>query len=175
MENNKLLQEELNNALTNVYHDFISTLEKFGDDQINEVPFEGSWTPGQVADHMIKATGGIPDRHTETANRHYDEKVGKMESVFLNFEAKYKSPAFVVPANGPFEKKLLIASLNSILDRHLQKTSNTDLTALCLEFELPVIGKMTRYEWFKFIVAHMKRHQFQLENILRAMVAAKSS
>ena len=54
MENNKQTQDELVNALTKVYHDFIGTLEKFNNDQINEIPFEGSWTPGQVADHIVR-------------------------------------------------------------------------------------------------------------------------
>jgi hypothetical protein len=166
MENNKQLQEELTYALTDIYRKFISTLQKFDDKQINEIPFEGSWTPGRVADHIIKATGGIPDRDTTPADRPYNEKVAQMESVFLDFEAKYTSPSFVVPGSGPFEKKLLIASLHSLLERHLQKVNDTDLTALCLKFELPGVGTMTRYEWFRFIVAHMKRHQFQLENIL---------
>ena len=169
------LQKEISGALSSAYRNFISTLERFDDEQINEVPFEGSWTPGQVTDHIIKATGGIPDKHTEPANRQYDEKVGEMEAVFLDFEAKYKSPSFVVPANGPFEKRVLIETLNSIVERHLQKANDSDLTALCLKFELPNVGTMTRYEWLRFIVAHVKRHQFQLENIFRGMVAAKSS
>jgi len=175
MENNKHLQEELDASLKGVYHDFISTLEKFTDEQINEVPFEGSWTPGQVAEHVIKATSGIPDKYTESPNRPYVEKVGKMEAVFLDFEAKFKSPDFVVPGNGPFNKEMLIKSLRSNLERHLQKTAETDLTALCLKFELPTIGTMTRYEWLRFIVAHTKRHLFQLENILNSMTVAKTS
>lgn len=175
MKNNKHLQEELNASLKGVYHDFISTLEKFSNEQINEVPFEGSWTPGQVAEHVVKATSGIPDKYTEISSRPYDEKVGKMESVFLDFGAKFKSPDFVVPGNGPFNKEMLIKSLRSNLERHLQKTAETDLTALCLKFELPTIGTMTRYEWLRFIVTHMKRHQFQLQNILNSMTFVKSS
>jgi hypothetical protein len=175
MENNKNLQEELSIALTNVYHNYISTLEKFGDQQINEVPFEGSWTPGKVTDHIIKATSGIPDKHTEPAARPYDEKVPLMESVFLDLTSKFKSPAFVVPGDGPFNKTELIEKLRSLLHKHLQKIANMDVTALCLGFELPTIGTMTRYEWFRFIVAHIKRHHFQLNNILDVMTTAKSS
>lgn len=167
--------EDLRLALTNAYQDFISTLEQFDDEQINKNPFKGSWTPGQVADHIIKATGGIPDKYTEPANRPFDEKVAAMESVFLDFEAKFKSPDFVVPDSGPFNKQILIKTLHSLLERHLQKTADADLTALCLKFELPTIGAMTRYEWMKFIVAHTKRHKFQLNNMLKVMAQAKTS
>ena len=175
MKTNNQLQEELSRQLTVVYNDYISTLEQFSEAQINEIPFEGSWTPGQVTDHIIKATSGIPDKHTEPAKRPYDEKVGNMESVFLDFETKFKSPDFVVPGNGPFNKQTLVETLRSTLKRHLEKIGDTDLTKLCLRFELPTIGTMTRYEWFRFIVAHMIRHHRQLKNILNSMVAAKSS
>ena len=172
MEN---IKPQLVNQLTNVYNDFLKTLDNFSDEQINEIPFEGSWTPGQVADHIIKATGGIPDKYTEPANRNYDEKVNKMESVFLDFDAKFKSPDFVVPGNGPFKKDELINSLKGILENHKQKVPDVDLTAVCLKFELPTIGTMTRYEWYRFIIAHTKRHLFQLNNILNSMASPKTA
>ena len=31
---------------------FIDTLSKFNDEQVNTIPFAGSWTAGQVADHL---------------------------------------------------------------------------------------------------------------------------
>jgi hypothetical protein len=174
MENIQKLRQELSNSLTNIYHGYISTLEKFSDEKINEVPFAGSWTPGQVTDHIIKATSGIPDKYTEPANRPYNEKVEKIEAVFLDFEVKFKSPEFVVPGNGAFDKAALIETLRSTLQRHVEKVEDTDLTALCLKFELPLIGPMTRYEWFRFIIAHMIRHHRQLTNIFNSMAAAKS-
>lgn len=175
MENNKKIQQELTTALTNIYNDYITTLENFGDKQINEIPFEGSWTPGEVTDHIIKATSGIPDKYTEPANRSYDEKVGLIESVFLNFEVKFKSPDFVVPGSGPFDKASQINVLNRTLENHLEKINNVDLTSLCLKFELPTIGTMTRYEWYRFINAHMIRHHRQLKNMLNSLVASKNS
>lgn len=175
MKTNNQLQDELSRQLTTVYYDYISTLEQFSGEQINEIPFEGSWTPGQVTDHIIKATSGIPDKYTEKIDRPYDQKVDLMESVFLNFEVKFKSPDFVIPGNGPFDKSSLIQTLHSTLNNHLKKIAGTDLTALCLKFELPTIGTMTRYEWFKFIIAHMTRHHRQLKNIFTAMAELKSS
>ena len=175
MKNNTDLQEELSSSLTKIYSEYINTLKKFSDEQVNAVPFEGSWTPGQVTDHIIKATSGIPDKYTEPVTRPYDEKVSLIESVFLDFEAKFKSPAFVVPGNGPFDKKTLIQTLHSTLENHLKKVTESDLTELCLKFELPTIGTMTRYEWLRFIIAHMTRHHRQLKNILNSMVAAENS
>lgn len=155
--------------ITQTSNAFINTLDNFSDEQVNEVPFTGSWTPGQVADHIIKATGGIPDRYTEEPQRPIDEKVAPMEAVFLDFVAKYKSPDFVVPGGGPFDKGELIDVLKGIQSKHVARIREVDLGAVCLNFELPGIGKMTRYEWYRFIAAHMQRHLFQLKNILDSL------
>jgi len=169
MENNRELQEELISGINSVYDSFISVLGQFSDDEINIVPFEGSWTPGQVTTHIINATGGIPDKNTSSAIRSYDEKVKPIESIFMNFDKKLKSPDFVLPGDGPFVKSELIHQLQTLKARHIEKILNTDPTALCLDFEFPFIGTMTRYEWFKFIIAHSKRHLFQLNNILESV------
>ena len=39
--------------------EFIATLSRFSNEQLNTVPFAGSWTAGQVADHIRKATDGV--------------------------------------------------------------------------------------------------------------------
>ena len=169
MENNKKLQVELISGINSAYDSLISVLERFSDTEINIIPFEGSWTPGQVATHIINSTGGIPDKNTSQAGRPYDGKVELMESVFMDFDKKLKSPDFVLPGDGPFVKSELIHQLQTLKAKHAHKILNIDPTALCLDFELPSIGKMTRYEWFKFIIIHSKRHLFQLNNILESV------
>jgi hypothetical protein len=169
MENNKELQDELVNGLNPVYDSLVSVIEKFSDDQINTVPFEGSWTPGQVADHIIKATGGIPDKTTAPVERPFNEKVAPLEAAFLNFDQKMKSPDFVLPGNGPFVKSELVQQLQTLKAKHAYKILNKDLKALCLDIELPYIGTMTRFEWFKFLIVHSKRHLYQLNNIHKVM------
>src|SRR5215210_646066 len=111
MENKKELKDQLLVPLIKVYDDFIHSLNSFTEQQVNETPFEGSWTPGQVTDHIIKATGGIPDQNAVPADRGYNEKVAMIESVFLNFELRFKSPDFVFPGNGPFERNELVSTL----------------------------------------------------------------
>lgn len=171
MEN---IKTNLVEYIVKVGDEFIATVDKFSDEQINEVPFPGSWTPGQVADHIIRATGDIPDRYTEASNRPYDEKVKDIEAMFLNFETKFKSPDFVTPSNGPFKKEEIVKSLKALLEKHKTKIPGVDISALCLKFELPVIGTMTRYEWYSFIATHTKRHLFQLNNIYNSLASPRA-
>jgi hypothetical protein len=41
---------------------------------------------------------------------------------------------------------------------------------LCMEFDFPGFGHLTRYEWLKFIVFHTQRHIHQLKQIKNALV-----
>jgi hypothetical protein len=160
------MKQELTDEIVAAYDAFIRALDKFSNEEFNVSPFAGSWTPGQVADHIFKSTKGIPDRNTTASNRQHDEKIPLIENGFLNFEVKMKSPDFVYPDAGPFNKKEMIEKLNSVKEKHKVRIAERDLTAMCVEFELPRIGQATRYEWFKFIIAHVKRHTHQLNNMM---------
>ncbi|MBE7179216.1 MAG: DinB family protein, partial [Mucilaginibacter polytrichastri] len=41
-----------------------------------------------------------------------------------------------------------------------------DLSMLCLGFDFPGLGFLTRYEWLYFNIYHTQRHIRQLRNIL---------
>ena len=44
-----------------------------------------------------------------------------------------------------------------------------DLSATCLDFEMPGIGALTRLEWLWFYVWHTQRHLRQVKNIYAAI------
>ncbi len=88
-------KEELKQQVTETFDGFIALVASFGDEEINKIPFEGSWTPGQVADHMINGTSGIPrlvHAQVEATSRAADEKVQAIKDVFLDFSLKMKAP-----------------------------------------------------------------------------------
>lgn len=159
------MKEQLSHDIAQAYDNFIAALDRFTDDEFNKPPFEGSWTPGQVADHIFKATKGIPDKITAPSERRYDEKIDLMEKQFLNFETKLKAPDFVYPDNGPFDKNQLLLLLQSLKEKHMTRIEERNLGELCTGFELPSLGELTRYEWFRFIIVHLKRHTHQLTNM----------
>jgi len=133
--------------------------------QLNLVPFEGSWTAGQVSRHIIKSTGGLPDDVTRSADRPADQHVAALAATFLNFDVKYNSPEFVVPEDIYYEKNSIVTELNRIKEKNVQIAKTKDLSTLCMGFEFPTIGYLTRYEWLKFMVFHTERHARQLRAI----------
>lgn len=149
----------------------MATLSKFSNEQLNIVPFSGSWTAGQIADHIRKATDGLPDTNTRPANRDPALYVETLKSLFLDFTAKYESPHFILPDAGPFQTDALLRELARVKNTNAEIALTRDLTHLCLDFEMPGLGYLTRYEWLNFMVAHTQRHAYQLKNTAEKILA----
>ena len=158
------LQKEVSNALADLVQIFSSIDEK----EINIVPFEGSWTAGQLAQHIIMSNSGFdelmngPVKDTE---RKSDEFIEGIRTAFLDFSHKMQSPDFVLPPKIDYKKHELLQSLNNIRDRLDRTLEGLDLTKTCTGFKIPVLGYLTRLEAAHFVLYHTKRHTHQLKNI----------
>jgi len=144
----------------------------FTEQEMNDVPFEGSWTPGQLIRHLIISNSGLGrilnGAATET-ERAPDEMMETMKKDFLDFSWKVKAAERVQPGDKRFEKERLLESLGNIKKDLLQSAQNLDLTKTCSGVELPRYGTLTRYEVVFFIVYHTERHVHQLSNMKKAM------
>ena len=156
--------------LDSVKNDLADTLYIFKDDNFNIVPFEGGWTGGQVAEHVLKSltfvaeTVSGPAKATE---RNPEEHVKQLGEIFLNMDIKMKSPDFIVPTNEPKNREALILSLEEKLDVIKEVAQTKNLTETCTAFEMPGLGPLTRIEFISFAIFHTKRHTNQLNNILK--------
>ena len=160
---NKLLKE-----LDITTKELLQIIAAFSQEQFNKVPFEGSWTAGQVSEHLLKSIAGRPELMagpTKPTERKPDEKVMVIESIFLDFETKMKSPEFILPSDGPHEKETLLEDFRSVMAELTSKARTMDLTVTCMDFPFPKIGELTRWEWICFAICHAKRHTRQLKNI----------
>lgn len=160
-------KQELREALTQAFDNFLETLSLFREDEINRIPFSGSWTPAQVAVHIIMATDGVPDGHTSPAHRPYDANLRNIRPWWEDLAQKFTSPEPLRPDGQPRSKQILLEELHRVRAKDLEIIARNDLTAVCLDFELPTIGYLTRFEWLWFIEMHLKRHRFQLQNIVK--------
>jgi len=159
---------ELNASLKEFQELFSSLNEKY----LNTVPVEGGWTAGQLARHVIKANSGFlkqlngPVKETK---RKHDEMAENIKISFLDFNAKMKSPDFVVPEIIDYEKEDLLHSLEEINSGLIQSVKSLDMTETCMAFELPVLGNVTRFEAVYFVTYHTQRHTHQLRNIIKSL------
>ena len=164
------MKNDLSNELTTTKNELLKALDLFDQENINTVPFEGSWTGGQVAEHVLKSLSGAlqnitgPVQHTD---RNPGEYVKPLGDIFLNMDIKMKSPDFIIPSNDPKDRSALRSSLASALDGIKTVTITEDLSATCTGFEMPTLGPLTRLEWISFSSFHTRRHTHQLKNIIK--------
>ncbi|KAA2238915.1 DinB family protein [Chitinophaga agrisoli] len=153
----------------------LQILSAFNQEQLNTVPFEGSWTAGQLGRHLQK--GAITDTLTGPSKptmRQPDEKMPIIESIFLDFNTKMQSPDFVRPEDMVYDRDRLIHELSQIVARTEAAIQVQDLTLTYTEFDIPGIGEMTRMEWIHFGVCHAQRHIRQLKNIYEHVVGGRA-
>lgn len=126
MEKNILIQD-----IETTFDNLCDEMSKFDKDTLNQVPFKGSWTAGQTAEHIIICGSGIPDTHTTESNRAYDEKVKAIKDLFLNFDLKFETNPSIAPDSAPHNKKVLVQKIREIKAHLKSVAANTELEALC--------------------------------------------
>ncbi|HEV2479657.1 MAG TPA: DinB family protein [Puia sp.] len=146
----------------------METLEAFTPETFNRVPPLGGWTAGQVCEHLLLSAGVVEviAGKTQTPQRPANQKVEAIAAVFLDFNTKLQSPDFVIPAAGDYDQQISIQRLKTAWTKLREAVRLLDLNALCVDFELPVMGQLTRLEWIWFYVFHTQRHVRQLERLL---------
>jgi hypothetical protein len=166
------MKTELKEEITKAFEQLNETISLFTQEEINRIPFEGSWTAGQVTRHIIKATSGFPevcDSNTKKLDQPADSKIAALKEIFLNLNKKYDSPDFIYPETKEYNKNDLLSTLQKIKNEMLSIAGNYDLTLTCMDFEIPGIGNLTIYELLHFGVFHTQRHTYQLKNIYTAL------
>lgn len=165
------------NKFQHTIKELTGMLEDFNGKQLNKHPFPNSWTAGQVGDHLLKSYGSweIFKGETALADRAYDENCEALSKLFLDFNIKLiaEPSDAIYPSDGYIGKEGLILNIQTISDRIISFSSRHDLRVLCLDFEFPTFGHITRYEWLHFYIVHTKRHIKQLTKIFNILNSLK--
>ena len=133
---------------------------------LNSVPYAGSWTAGELANHVSKATAGLARAlHAEGApsDRAPDERIAVLKQVMGDFETKMQSPEFILPDAGPFKKERSIAELEAAFAAVETAGADADLTQLVSG--LPM-GPVSKLELLHFVLYHTGRHGQQMQRIV---------
>lgn len=172
------MRQDLIAQIDETFEELLRLLSSFDRERINSFPFEGSWTAGQLARHLIK-TGSrfveLLNGPVKETGRKPDKMVGNIRKSFLNFDIKMTSPDFVVPEDTAYDKVDLLSSLEGIKAAIIQAILTLDLTETCAAFELPILGYLTRLECIYFVIYHNQRHVRQLRNIYRMVIEEQAA
>ena len=165
--------QELFNSVDDITSEFFQTISLFSEKEINTIPYEGSWTAAQVAEHVIRSNRGIEkdlQKEGKTCGREPDAGVEQIKSIFLNFTKKLKSPEFILPTKNVYEKERLIADLKKSIDRLKAEGKQQDLFK---EIHHRIFEDVTKLELLHFVVYHTQRHIHQLKNIFKIIKEEK--
>lgn len=157
--------EYVSKEIQTVFDAVIATLDTVAESIVDEVPFEGSWTIGQVAEHIIICSRGIPDSKSQPAERAFDKEVAALRGIFSNRSQKSEAAPAVCPKETSHSVPELVAQLRRNKAKLLQIANGKNLTVLCLDMEFPFMGYLTRYEWLTFVFVHTQRHLHQITDI----------
>jgi hypothetical protein len=164
MENN----HSIATALATTFSDLKKSSLRFTNAQFNQKPTVDAWSPAMVLQHLIlagKGFDGLLLGNTKPTEGAPDQKVEPIKNIFLNFEAKYKSPEFIEPNHQIYERESQMVQLQQIADDVLAILPNLNLSETCLDFEFPGMGYLTRLELISFLIYHTQRHTHQLSEL----------
>lgn len=165
------------NTLFSSLDEAVSQLQKLlsslDDNELNAIPYEGSWTAGMLYRHIIKVTdgmAGVLQMPAKPAGRSADERVPDLKKAFLDFSTKMKAPDMAVPEEAVYQKKDLHDKLDASLRHFKEAAGKPNLDELVTG--LPM-GDITKQEILHFTLYHTQRHLHQMQKIVDALHTAQ--
>ncbi|MBD3614972.1 MAG: DinB family protein [Gracilimonas sp.] len=149
----------------------IAKVDQVSDSQFNTKPggAEDSWSVADVVEHLYRSEFGIPKLFTgkteAVVDRAPDAYLEVMRKRFLESDKKMKASDITLPTKGKKPKEALISKFRKNRRKIAELTGELTPEALCLLFEHPIYGYLTRLEWVHFNIIHAQRHMRQIERI----------
>lgn len=162
----KLNTEILFSSLDETWNEFFTLVCCTDESDINQIPFEDSWTVAQLATHIKKSNKAIMQglqMKGAAASRNSDERQEELRKTFLDFTIKFNSPDFLVPEKKEYQKRAVVEQLENSIEQLKQLRQTTNLSEI---ISLPIFGEITKLELLYFVLYHTQRHLQQLKNIL---------
>jgi hypothetical protein len=159
------LLDQIDEAVSQLI-DLMSTLDE---NEVNTIPYQGSWTAGQLFQHITKSTEAIVKAMQEQGNnvdRDPAENIANLKKIFLDFSTKLESPDFIIPEEGTYEKVVSIQKLGGSFQQLRASVNDADLTVVVPKSP---IGDATKLEMLHFVLYHTQRHLHQMKKIHEAI------
>lgn len=162
------MTETFISELNETTKDLFATFSLFNQEEFNTIPFEGSWTAGQVAEHLYKSESSIvralKGASADTERDAY-QHTGIIRKIFLDYTTKLQSPEFILPSNELKNREEYLEYFKETR-KQLETLINTcDLDKTFTDFTFPQLGHLTGWECICFVTCHSKRHIRQMKNI----------
>lgn len=143
----------------------VEMMSRLDNNEVNTVPYKDSWTAGMLFRHVSKSLHGMSRAMRTDARpavRGAGEKIPILKETFLDFSTKLKSPDFIVPEGGPYQKQAIMEELNNAFQQFKEISANANPSDLVEGLPL---GDITKLEILHFVLYHTQRHRHQMKKI----------
>jgi len=175
MVTENLNTQELFISLDRITTELEDLVSSFSEIQINAIPFNGSWTAAQVADHVTKSNIGIIKslkKEGKLNSKDVGAGIEQLKNIFLNFDSKLQSPEFILPTQDIYQKGSVIEDLKRSVEQLKQASREINVFET---IDHPIFGKIAKLELLHFVVYHSQRHIHQLKNIFSIVSVRKKT
>lgn len=160
LEDNNKIRKEL-----------FQTIEWISDEQFNQNPSNGGWSPKQIFEHLVRMETVIATNIARELKNPESPKSKKKPIGFsTNRLIKVEAPGYTVPTEDYKTKiemqKELHESRLFLLDVY---ESSSKAAFLEKSFKHPIFGQVPLIQWFPFVGLHEKRHLKQLKKTIEMM------
>lgn len=148
---------------------FVNLISSFNEKDINNIPFQNSWTAAQVAAHVAKANTSVAELlsiPTKTTDRKPDERADELKKIFLNFTVKFQSQQAILPTQEIYRKEALLEELETSF-KVLKESGNTANLPEVIQHH--ALGETTKLEMIYLAAYHTLRHVHQLREIYQIL------
>ncbi|MES2431295.1 MAG: DinB family protein [Bacteroidota bacterium] len=164
-----LTKDELFVSIDDTFTQLAQLLSSLDENGINKIPYQGSWTPGQLIRHVTKSTNGMAQAmlaSPKLAERDVTQNVHQLKKTFLDFSKKINSPEFIIPEDEIYNKENSLKELNQSFEKLKENANKADLNNLV---EGLPFGPTTKFELLHFVLFHTERHLHQMRRICEGL------
>ena len=163
------MHEATINALDKAMQETIALIKCSIEEQINTIPFTGSWTAAQVARHLIKAGTDMPTiflKEAPEADRKPDANIAEIKEILLDFNRKLQAPEGIVPEEKHYTIEETATATEKIRRQTLEALKTANLNQIPQLPEWNPLKGYTKLELLHFALYHTQRHNRQISIIL---------
>lgn len=164
---------DLNQRMDENTAELAELVTQFPEAGFNQKPDENSWSAAEVVEHLFRSEFGtsrlLTGKTKAVPDRDSDEMLSKIKDVVANRKAKLKASGPILPTGKEKSKDELIGKFHQNREKVKQVMMGLDLEELCLAYEHPIFGHLTRREWLEFNIMHTQRHMAQIVEIQKVL------
>ena len=145
------------------------TIEGLTDEEFNQIPSNGGWSPKQIVEHLVRMETVIATNIARELKNPESQKAKKKPIGLTTYRlVKVEAPGYTAPSEDFKSKQEMQKELHEarlfLLDVY---ESSPKVVFSEKSFKHPVFGQVPLIQWFPFVGLHEKRHLKQLKTTIK--------